>query len=137
MPTLRASTLTVLLACGGCLATAEVAQAQNTSQPETTQRRPDARYPNPSGQDSNPSTTTVKPTKPAPSTKTPQNSTTGQASKQTYNDGKKRDAAGGCSTPTDAKSAHDNKDKKPTDAADKTVCTTTGENSQSEKKPQP
>lgn len=88
----------------------------------TPQQRPDARYPNPSGQDSAPSKTEVKPTKPAPPSKAPQDSSRGEAAPNTYVDGKKKDVSGGCSTPTDAQSAGAK-----TRDADKTVCTNSGE----------
>ena len=97
------------------------------------QERPDARYPNPSGQDSNPGKTVVKPTKPAPPSANPEDartSTKGAAAKQTYQAGKKPDASAGCSTPTDAKSAGvtgggDTRGGVRKDG-DRTVCTSTG-----------
>ena len=92
------------------------------------QQRPDARYPNPSGQDSKPSSTEVNPTKPAPPS-TSQNSSRGAAAKDTYVTGKKPDVSGGCSTPTDAASAG----AQPSRGADKTVCTTSGEGTQTGK----
>jgi hypothetical protein len=116
------------------LAAAVLAQTPVPSPPPATQERPDARYPNPSGQDSNPSSTTVKPTKTAPPTSNPEKSrsaTTGAAAKQTYEDGKKRDDAAGCSTPTDAKSARTKQPNKansgPQARGQQTVCTTSGE----------
>jgi hypothetical protein len=120
-------------------AVAQAAGAQE-SKPSTAQERPDARYPNPSGQDSKPSTTRVEPTKPAPSSKTPQDSTRGEADDNTYVTGKKRDAAGGCSTPTDAQSANVATDKtRPGDSksrkSSETVCTTSGASGQSAKEP--
>jgi hypothetical protein len=105
---------------------------QNNSE---AQQRPDARYPNPSGQDSKPSTTTVKPTPTPKSSKAPQDSTTGAASSETYQNGKKRDTAPGCSTPTDAASAQGSKPSQAR-AGDKTVCTTSGAEGQSAKQPQ-
>ena len=109
------------------LTTASLAVAQSTEQ------RPDARYSKPSGQDSQPSTTEVKPTKPAPPSKTPQDSSRGAAAPNTYVTGKKPDVAGGCSTPTDARSA--GVDKRGAQNNDKTVCTNSGEGSQSATKP--
>jgi hypothetical protein len=87
---------------------AAVAAAQ-TPAPSSTQTRPDARYPNPSGQDSNPGQTRVKPTKPAPDPRASATEpSTGEKSKDTYAgaEGRKRDNSMGCSTPTEARDAH-------------------------------
>jgi hypothetical protein len=130
--------LTVLVALASGLASMSVAHAQ-TSPPSTppSTAEPDARYPNPSGQDSQPGKTQPKTTKPATSSKTPQDSrTTSQARNESEVSGKKADVAGGCSTPTDAASAHTSTHEPPTDQSKKrvaskgeqTVCTTTGEN---------
>jgi hypothetical protein len=100
-------------------------QSSPTPDPQSSQQRPDARYPKPSGQDSKPSTTTVKPTPTPKSSRAPQDSTTGGADQQTYQDGKKRDTAPGCSTPTDAASAQSSKPSQQR-SGDKTVCTTSG-----------
>jgi hypothetical protein len=78
------------------------------------QERPDAKYPNPSGQDSNPGKTTVKPTQTAPPSES---------------NGKKADQAAGCSTPTTAADAGASAPKK------KTVCTTSGDKAAAPKKP--
>jgi hypothetical protein len=124
------------IACAIFAATASHAQTPNTATPPA-ETRPDARYPNPSGQDSNPGTTVVKPTKPAPKTAQPTNSqsrTSADAKKQTSQSSKIGDAAAGCSTPTDAASAK----VKPSDQnpagnsrtrqqGKPTVCTTAGE----------
>lgn len=126
--------LQLALACSLALACTGAAMAQTTQQPQSApQNRPDARYHHPSGQDSKPSTTTVKPTKPAPRTAHPEDphgETTGEAAKQTYQAGKKSDDTAGCSTPTDASRAQ----PKPSDQkarqsrhGKQTVCTTTGE----------
>src|SRR5689334_14299619 len=130
---MRAARIPLILVLASGLASMSVAQAQTSPPAQPTKQEPDARYPNPSGQDSNPSTTRVKPTRPATSSKTPQDSTTPQARNETTNvPGKKADVAGGCSTPTDAASAGVNTNKPPTDAskkrlpagkADQTVCT--------------
>ena len=135
--------LKVTLACAASLVMLAQVYAQTPparSTPSQPQARPDARYPNPSGQDSRPSTTTVKPTPAPPASKAPQDGKAGEASNNTYVNGKKHDASGGCSTPTDAQSAHSS--TKPQDAARKarddrnTVCTTSGENGQSAREPQ-
>lgn len=127
----------VLAALG--LASVVAAQTPSSTDPNATQKRPDARYSNPSGQDSAPSTTTVKSTKTAPPTGNPEKSqpeTTGKASRDTYTDGKKRDDAAGCSTPTDAKSAQSanrgaNNARTPGASGKGTVCTTSGEEGKS------
>jgi hypothetical protein len=117
------------LVASACVACASLQATAQTA--ETPQARPDARYPNPSGHDSKPSTTQVNPTKPPPASANPEDartSTKGGAAKQTYTTGKKADDAAGCSTPTTAADAG----VAPADArtrADgkKTVCTTSGE----------
>jgi hypothetical protein len=77
------------------------------------QSRPDANYPNPSGQDSKPNTTPPKksatesaPQKPSSNPRQADPSQDNGAGKQTYegNTGKKMDTSPGCSTPTDARS---------------------------------
>lgn len=110
-----------------CLVTA-FSQAQTPNAPTT---RPDARYPNPSGQDSNPSQTVVKPTTQAPASKNPEDartSTKGDAANQTFEAGKRADASAGCSTPTDAASAGVTPSTAEPKRADgkRTVCTTAG-----------
>jgi hypothetical protein len=127
----------IALIAVGCVALSGPVLAQSSSSPPDTssQERPDARYPNPSGQDSNPSSTKVEPTKTAPPSKKPQDSSRGEAAKETYVDGKKRDVAGGCSTPTDAASAKGTRHTARPDEKDKTVCTTSGEGTQSAKEP--
>jgi hypothetical protein len=102
------------------------------AQAQAPQERRDARYPNPSGQDSNPGKTEVKPTKPAPRSANPEDAhsaTKGAAAEQTYQAGKKADASAGCSTPTDAQSAGaaggDTRGGVHKDGT-RTVCTTTG-----------
>ena len=67
---MKAQLMFGLIAACGVMSTAS-AQTPQPSKPVAPQERPDARYPNPSGQDSNPGTTTVKPTKTAPSTAHP------------------------------------------------------------------
>jgi len=112
-----------------CLVTA-LAHAQ-TSTPSSSATRPDARYPNPSGQDSNPSQTVVKPTTQAPASKNPEDartSTKGDAADQTFATGKRSDSSAGCSTPTDAASAGVTSSGAQPRRADgrRTVCTTAG-----------
>jgi hypothetical protein len=125
--------LQVTLTCVGSLLICAAAQAQ------TPQTRPDARYPSPSGQDSRPSTTMVKPAPAPPVSKAPQDGKRGAAAPNTYVEGRKRDASGGCSTPTDAQSAQSSSNpqdsaKKPRDDKN-TVCTTSGESGQSANEP--
>jgi hypothetical protein len=127
--------LQLALLFSGLLTLGSMAHAQNNAaSPPGTVNRPDARYPNPSGQDSNPGTTPVKPTKTAPPTAHPEDSrpsTTGAASRQTYQGagGKKPSDNTGCSTPTDPVSAGV---KVPDSQATQqrqgkqTVCTTSG-----------
>jgi hypothetical protein len=120
-----------------CLVTA-FAQAQTPNAPAT---RPDARYPNPSGQDSNPSQTVVKPTTQAPASKNPEDartSTKGDAAHQTFEAGKRADASAGCSTPADAASAGVTPSTAQPKRADgkRAVCTTAGgEGSRNAKNP--
>lgn len=127
--------LAALVATSLTFAQSSTPSSTPSASPQNTpgaQQRPDARYPNPSGQDSKPSTTTVKPTPTPQSSKAPQDSTTGGASSETYQNGKKRDTAPGCSTPTDAASAQGSKPSQAR-AGDKTVCTTSGAEGQSTK----
>jgi hypothetical protein len=115
-----------------CVISASLLAAANAQTPESSQARPDARYPNPSGHDSNPSQTTVKPTTTAPASKNPEDartSTKGAAASQTYQTGKKKDDSAGCSTPTDAASAGvktPNRDPNARADGNRTVCTTSG-----------
>ncbi len=124
--------LTLMISGLLIMASMSEAQTPNTSAPPGTQNRPDARYPNPSGQDSNPSSSPVKPTKTAPANAHPEDSqpaTTGAASNNTYHDGKKPDDSAGCSTPTDAASAGVKvPDRRSTQERQgkQTVCTTSG-----------
>jgi len=98
---------------------------------QETQQRPDARYQNPSGQDSNPGKTTVKPTQTAPKSSNPEDarsSTKGEAAEQTYSGVKKADDAAGCSTPTTAADAGvKGNDANRRANGKKTVCTTAGD----------
>lgn len=111
------------------------AQTPDSSAP--TQSRPDARYAKPSGQDSNPGKTTVKPTKTAPNTPAtlPPSVKPGG---YTAASGKKPDTAPGCSTPTDAQSAHVDTGQNPVTGErgpNQTVCTTSGADSSSAREP--
>ncbi len=83
-------------------ATVQAQTPGSQTSPQSTQQRPDARYPNPSGQDSAPNQTTVHrrrrrrrrtghPEDPATT------STKGKAAEQTYQTGKKADDNAGCS----------------------------------------
>lgn len=113
--------------CTGLL----IVSVANAQTPPATQARPDARYQNPSGQDSAPSQTRVNPTKTAPTTAHPEDPSTatkGQSAQQTYSAGKKADDAAGCSTPTTAADAGvAPADSRTRANGQKTVCTTTGE----------
>ncbi len=109
------------------------AQSSEKAPPnQQTQSRPDARYPNPSGQDSAPKQTTVKPTQTAPPSANPEDpstSTKGKSAENTYQTGKKADASAGCSTPTDARSAGvdpSSAQGQRREDGKKTVCTTAG-----------
>jgi hypothetical protein len=125
--------------CFGIVAISFGALAGAQSPARTPQARPDAAYPKPSGQDSNPSKTEVRPTETPKGAKTEPSQTPragdssqkAAASPETYAgaSGKKANVAGGCSTPTDARSAG----VQASDAAapgqkpkQKVVCTTSG-----------
>jgi hypothetical protein len=121
--------ITVTL-CASLIALAGAAGAQTSPAPQT---RPDARYPNPSGQDSQPSQTRVNPTKTAPPSSNPEDASTatkGDAAKRAYSAGKKADDSAGCSTPTTAADAGTAPaDSRTRASGEKVVCTTTGNDS--------
>jgi hypothetical protein len=135
------------------LVSASLAQTPPPPQPTSeqnrpSQTRPDARYPNPSGQDSKPHETPPPKTEadrsrskqPSSSPRTADPSADNGAGKDVYTGsqtGKKPNANTGCSTPTDAASAQ-GQARQPSGKSKSrdTVCTTSGGDSTTHTKPQ-
>jgi cytoskeletal protein RodZ len=138
---------------GLALASASLAQTPpppkpTSEQDQPSQTRPDARYPNPSGQDSKPHETPPPKTQadrarakqPTSNPRTADPSEDNGAGKDLYTGsrtGKKPSANTGCSTPTDAASAQ-GQTKQPASKSKprETVCTTSGGDSAAHTKPQ-
>lgn len=135
------------------LVSASLAQTPPPPKPTSEQDRPsqtrqDARYPNPSGQDSKPNETpppktkadSARAKKPSSNPRTADPSEDNGAGKDVYTGsqtGKKPNAETGCSTPTDAASAQGQaKQPKSKSKSRDTVCTTSGGESTTHTKPQ-
>jgi len=134
------------------LASASLAQTPpppkpTSQQDQPSQTRPDARYPNPSGQDSKPNETPppksqadrARAKQPSSSPRTADPAEDNGAGKDVYtgSTGKKPNASTGCSTPTDAASAQGQTKQPPSNSKSRdTVCTTSGGDSTTHPKPQ-